>query len=74
MTAATDLVIPPGALVPGGAGWKAIGRAPTIYGYYYTDKLGLNGPVKVLVIKKDSRGTFTLQVTVVGKLGPEIHC
>jgi hypothetical protein len=61
-------VLPPGPLVSGGAGWKALGTPPV--GYYYQDRAGLNGPVKAVIIKKSANGIFTLHAVVVGHLGP----
>jgi len=61
-------VLPAGAALPGGPGWKALGSQPL--GYQYKDAVGLNGPVKVAIIKKTASGTFLVKAVIMGALGP----
>lgn len=46
--------------------WTRVGTT----GARYDDKLGVNGPVQSVVVKKSAAGTFELKATIVGKLGP----
>ena len=60
--------LPAGASVDGSPGWKTLGSP--VLGYTYKDKLGINGPVKAAVIKRTRSGTFLVNVTARGVLGP----
>lgn len=59
--------LPPGAALPRGTGWKALGNPPI--GYLYTDAAGTNGPVKTAEIKKSKTGVLILRAVILGKLG-----
>lgn len=60
--------MPAGAQGPGGVpGWKALGNP--IIGYSYKDSTGVNGPVKVALIKKTPSGIFMVKVLLNGALG-----
>jgi hypothetical protein len=59
--------LPAGAFSPGSWGWKALGNP--VIGYTYKDPAGVNGPVKVALIKKAPSGTFLVKVLVKGSLG-----
>src|SRR5262245_11970456 len=66
---ATDqlFTLPAGTSVNGSAGWNALGSP--VSGFRYRDSLGMNGPVKVAVIKRSGRH-FRVVVTLRGALGP----
>ncbi len=51
--------------LPAGAYWTVITS-----GFKYVDKLGVNGPVKVALIKKAPSGVFLVKAVIVGLLGP----
>ena len=59
--------LPAGASVNGSAGWTTIGSPAR--GYRYRDLLGVNGPVKVALIRRD-RSAFVIDVLLDGALGP----
>lgn len=58
--------LPAGAATPPGPGWKALGTL----GFSYKDSAGVNGPVKVAIIKRASNGTFLVKAVIKGALGP----
>jgi hypothetical protein len=67
-------MLPPGALPPGGTtGWTAIGDP--VIGYQYKDITGVNGPVKILLLKKTPApdNIFLLKVILQGKTGNAIN-
>lgn len=49
--------------------WTLVGTT----GARYDDKLGVNGPVKSVVVRKSATGTFELKATILGKLGPGLQ-
>ncbi len=48
---------------------KPFWKGDAIKGFKYKDKAGLNGPVKIVQIKKNNKGVFQIKAAVDGKLG-----
>ena len=63
-SASQRFLLPAGAYVAGGAGWRALGNPVT--GYSYKDSKGINGPVKDVLIRTAPRGGFMLKATIKG--------
>ncbi len=61
-----SFVLPQGTNVAGKAFWRAAGTT----GFKYKDGKGEQGPVKSVIIRRSTSGTFTMQAKVQAKNGP----